>query len=448
MDFIQGDVKKLYRKFLLSSMMAAVVMSIYSFVDTIAVGQSEGKIGAAAMAVITPFYGILVFLAILIGIGGSVLMSNARGEGNKKQGDMFFTAALILMGALTVICWIGFILFHNKIFLFFGADANLLPKVMEYAKWIIRFFPVFIAPTFISSFIRNDGAPGLAMGAVMAGGATNIFLDWFLVFPLGMGMEGAAIATVVGTSLQVIIMCSHFLRKSCRLKLVMPVGLGKTVTEILKIGFGASVLDLGTVILAILMNNQIMRYGSTTELAVYGVIATVTSLFQALFCGVGQAIQPLVSANHGAGEQDRIKAFWKMALTTSLVLGVIFTLLGEVFPVQLVKLFVDATPEIITAAPGIVRLFFLLFIPLGMTVLSTYFLQSVMRDKMSVLIALLRSAVISGILIIGLPIIAGITGVWIAMPTSETIVAVVALLLICRVFKNQSTDIKRQIRVE
>lgn len=421
-------------------MMAAVVMSIYSFVDTIAVGQSEGKIGAAAMAVITPLYGILVFLAILIGIGGSVLMSNARGQGNKKQGDRYFTAALILMEVLTVNSWIGFILFHDRIFMFFGADADLLPKVMEYAKWIIRFFPVFIAPTFISSFIRNDGAPGLAMGAVIAGGATNIFLDWFLVFPLGMGMEGAAIATVVGTSLQVIIMCSHFFRKSCQLKAVRPIGLRKAVIEILKIGFGASVLDLGTVILAILMNNQIMRYGGTTELAVYGVIATVTSLFQALFCGVGQAIQPLVSANHGAGKQDRIQAFWKMALTTSLILGVIFTLIGEAFPVQLVKLFVDATPEIITAAPEIVRLFFLLFIPLGVTVLSTYFLQSVMRDKMSVLIALLRSAVISGILIIGLPIIAGITGVWIAMPVSEMTVAIIAICIIYRNWKSPHTE--------
>lgn len=119
-----------------------------------------------------------------------------------------------------------------------------MPKVMEYAQWIVRFFPVFIAPTFINSFIRNDGAPTLAMGAVVIGGAVNIFLDWFLVFPLGMGMEGAAIATVIGTSLQVVVMCIHFFRSKCGLKLVQPYKMGPALHGILSIGFGASIMNL------------------------------------------------------------------------------------------------------------------------------------------------------------------------------------------------------------
>ena len=215
MDFITSDIKPLYRKYLVASMASALVMSIYSFVDTIAVGQSEGPTGAAAMAVITPLYGILIFLAILCGVGGSVLMSNAKGEGNEEKGNAYFTSALLLIGALVMIAWATLALFHHQIFTLFGADDNLMPKVMEYAKWVIWFLPVFIAPTVISSFIRNDGAPNLAMGAVIIGGCCNIFGDWFFVFPLGMGMEGAAVATVVGTSIQVLIMCSHFFRKKC-----------------------------------------------------------------------------------------------------------------------------------------------------------------------------------------------------------------------------------------
>lgn len=430
MDFLNDNVRKLYRKFLSASMCSALVMSIYSFVDTIAVGQSEGTLGAAAMAVITPLYGVLVFLAILVGIGGSVLMSNAKGEGKEEKGNAYFTASLLVMGALTAICWIAFVLFHDQIFTFFGADAELMPKVMEYAEWIIWFFPFFIAPTFISSFIRNDGAPTLAMAAVIIGGAVNIFLDWFLVFPLEMGMRGAAIATVTGTVLQVLIMCGHFFRKKCNLKLVKPFKMRSAVLNILGIGFGASVLDLGTVILAIIMNNQIMKYGGTTELAVYGVIATITSLFQALYCGVGQAIQPLVSANCGAGNKDRIKKFWKMSLGTVIALGVIFTAIGELLPIPMVKLFVNATPEVIAATPNIVRLYFMLFIPLGITVLSTYYLQSTMHDKTSMLIAILRSVAVSGILLYILPMFLNINGVWLAMPISEFIVAVIALCYI------------------
>ena len=430
MDFITGDIKQLYRKFLTASMASAMVMSIYSFVDTIAVGQSEGPAGAAAMAVITPLYGVLIFLGILCGVGGSVLYGNARGEGKEEKANALFTAATGLMLFLILLVWIIFALFHQQIFTFFGADTELMPKVMEYARWLIWFLPVFILPTFISSFIRNDGAPGLAMAAVIIGGCVNIFGDWFFVFPLGLGMTGAAMATVLGTSVQVIIMCIHFFTKKCTLRIVKPNHVKPAICQTLGIGFGASVLDLGTVILSIIMNNQIMRYGDTNALAVYGVVATITSLFQALYCGVGQAIQPIVSANCGAMQADRIKQVWKMSLTTVIVLGIGFTAVGELFPTQIVRLFMDVTPEVLTVAPGIIRPFFLLFLFLGITVLATYHLQSIMHGRMSMMIAVLRSVVISGLLIYILPLVMGILGVWVAMPISELIVAVIAMLYV------------------
>ena len=137
MNFLMDDVRKLYKKFLLASMGSALVMSVYSFVDTIAVGQSEGDMGAAAFAVITPLYGVLVFLAILCGIGGSVLMSNAKGEGNEEKGNAYFTVSVLLMLGLTAISWISLALFHKQIFTFFGASEAIIPKVMEYAEWII-----------------------------------------------------------------------------------------------------------------------------------------------------------------------------------------------------------------------------------------------------------------------------------------------------------------------
>ena len=430
MDFITSNIKQLYRKFLAASMASAIVMSIYSFVDTIAVGQSEGPAGTAAMAVISPVYGITVFLGILCGIGGSVLYGNARGEGKKEKANALFTAATGLMLLLIVLVWIMFALFHNPILTFFGADEELMPKVMEYARWLIWFMPVFILPIFTSSFIRNDGAPGLAMAAVIIGGCVNVFCDWFFCFPLGMGMTGAALATVLGTIIQFLIMCSHFLSKKCTLRFVKPNHIAPAIRQTLSIGFSASLLDLGTVILAVIMNNQIMRYGNTNTLAVYGVVSTITSLFQALFCGVGQAIQPIVSANCGAMRTDRIRKVWKMSLATVIVLGVAFATIGELFPEQIVELFIDVTPEIVEAAPDIIRPFFLLFLFLGITVLSTYHLQSTMNGTMSTILAVLRSVVISGILLLTLPLYLDIQGVWIAMPISELIVAIIALVYI------------------
>ena len=430
MNFLTGDIKSLYRKFFIASVGSALSVSIYSSVDAIAIGHAEGPLGAAAMAVITPLYGIILFFAILCGIGGSVLMSNAKGEGSDEKGNAYFTASIILMGIITVLVWAAFALFHEQIFTFFGADETTLPKVMEYAFWLILFFPFFIIPTFISAFIRNDGAPGLTMVAVLTGGIFNIFGDWFLAFPMGMGMKGVALATVIGNCLQVIIMCSHFFRKKCNLKLVKPFKLRKACQKILSIGFSSSILDLGTVILCIIMNNQIMKYGGTTALSVFGVVSTITSLFQALFSGVGQAIQPLVSSNFGASQKERVQSVLRMSLQTVMIMGVLFTALGQLFPIQMANLFMDTTPEVLAVAPIIVRLYFLLFLTLGITVLSTYYLQSIMREKMAMLVAILRSFVISGLLLYILPLFLELNGVLLAMPIAELIVAIIALVYI------------------
>ncbi len=357
----------------------------------------------------------------------SIVNSNAKGEERYEKANAFFTTATVLMAIFVLLIWGGFALFHEPILAFFGADAELMPKVMEYAWWIIGFMPMFLLSMFISAFVRNDNAPGLAMAAVIIGGCINILGDWFLVFPLGMGMRGAAIATVTGTTIQTIVLCTHFFTKKCSLRLIRPFGVFPTIRKIFITGFGTSVLDLGVVILAILINNQIIRYGSNTALAVYGVVATISSLFQALFNGVGQAIQPIVSANCGAGLTARMNHTWRLALRTIIAMGIIFTAIGLLFPTQMVRLFMDTTSEVITDAPNIIRPYFLVFLFLGINIVATYYLQSAMHSKMSMLIAVLRSIVISGLLLVVLPIMFDILGVWLAMPIAELTVTVIAL---------------------
>ena len=435
MDYLTSSTKALYRKYLTASLGSALVITIYSFVDTIAVGQSEGPAGTAAMAVITPIFGILVFFGILFGIGGSVLMNNAKGEGNEEKGNAYFTTALILVVGFTVVTWMLFARFSKPILFFFGATQGTLPLVMRYVQWLIRCWPIFIFSTFIGAFVRNDNAPGLVMAGVISGGCFNIFGDWFFVFPLGMGMEGAAIATVLGTTLQCLIICSHLFRKCCGLKLAKPFRMGKAIRKIFVIGIGASLLDLGTVVLSTITNNQILRYGSEVELAIYGVMTTIAALVQAMYCGVGQAIQPLVSANFGGRQYGRVRQFLKMSVVTVLIMGVLFTALAEGLPVPIVQLFMDATPEVLAAAPNSMRLYSLLYLFLGFTVLSTYYLQSVMRDRASMAIGILRSLVVSGLLLCLMPLFWGINGVWLALPISECIVTVVAA-----VFLSKKTD--------
>lgn len=143
------------------------------------------------------------------------------------------------------------------------------------------------------AFIRNDNAPERAMAAVIIGECVSFFGDWFFVFPLGMGMKGAAIATVTGTTAQILVLGSHFSTKKCSLRLVKSSHVLPAIRETIMTGFGTAILDLGVVILP---NNQINRYGSAVALAVYGVVSTAASLIQVLFNGVGQALQPIVFA--------------------------------------------------------------------------------------------------------------------------------------------------------
>ena len=165
MDILKDDIKKLFGHYLIASVGSALVVSVYSFVDTIAVGQSVGPMGAAAIAAINPIFALMVFLAVLCGVGGAVPMSVARGEGREEKAHAMFTAAVILMAVIGISTWILVWIFHRPIFTLFGANEEIMPYVLDYGMYIIYFFPTFIASTFLSAFLRNDGAPGLAMKA-------------------------------------------------------------------------------------------------------------------------------------------------------------------------------------------------------------------------------------------------------------------------------------------
>lgn len=433
MDFLTADIRKLYRKYLLLSLGSAMVTSIYSFVDTIAVGQAVGPMGTAAIAVLNPFFSVMVFLGVLCGIGGAVLMANAKGEGFEERGNVYFTAALVLIACIIAVGWVVFLFFHEQVFTFFGATAENMPYVLDYGKWLVWCFPAYVLPIFLGAYLRNDGAPGLATLGVITGGLWNCFGDWLLCFPLDMGMAGAAIATVSGASLQAVIMATHFLRKGrCHLRLVWPQHLFRDIQRIITVGFGAGVLDLGNVLIAIIINNQIMRYGNVEALSVYGVVGTTSLLFQALFCGVGQAAQPLVSTNYGARKLGRVQTVLSMGLVSVVVMGVCFMLVGELFPEAITKFFIAATPEVLAVAPMVFRCYFIFFLFLGITVFATYYLQSIMRERKAMTISVLRSLVLSSVMLFLLPLFLGLAGVFLAMPVSEALVAALALVFIQR----------------
>ena len=226
MELTTGSVRRLYFRFLSAAFGSALISSIYGMVDMAMVGQYQGPDGAAALAVVAPVWNIIYSLGLLTGIGGSVLFSARRGNGNSRGAENeYFTAAVIGSAILAVLSWAWIWLFERDVLLFFGADETLLPLAQAYLKPVKCVFPVFLLTQLLTAFLRNDGRPGLATAAVLAGGIFNVFGDYFCVFTLGLGVFGAGLATAIGACVSLLVMASHFVSKKCTLRLVRVAGL-------------------------------------------------------------------------------------------------------------------------------------------------------------------------------------------------------------------------------
>lgn len=219
--------------------------------------------------------------------------------------------------------WILGVLYQKPLYSMFGADEALLPYAYEYGKWIFGAFPSFVLVYFLGAFIRTDGSPKFVMFVTLLGGVINIIGDIVLVFPLKMGMTGAAIATVAGSVVQTVVLIAYILLGKTSLHLAKPYQWGKAVKNITVLGIGAGITQIASTVVTYIINNQIMRYSGPAALAVYGMMSTVVALFLSIFSGVGEAAQPIVSVNFGAGKPERYRATGKLGLKTAAVTGAV-----------------------------------------------------------------------------------------------------------------------------
>lgn len=434
MDFLNGKIKNIYFKYLAAAFGSALITSIYSIVDMAMVGQYHGPDGSAALAVVAPVWNIIYSFGLLMGIGGSVLFSTIRGkaEGQEKQSNEYFTASVIGSVVLAAIIWIAVIFFDRQLLLLFGAQDNTLFLAREYVKPIKFAIPFFLFNQMLAAYLRNDKNPALATGAVLAGGIFNVFGDYFFVFTCDMGAYGAGLATAIGSAMTFVVMLSHFFMKKNTLRLVRPERLLKKLRKIVVTGFATFFIDVAMGILTILFNRQIMKYLGTNALAVYGVIVNISTFAQCCAYSVGQAAQPIISTNLGAGRGDRIRQTLKYALGTTAFFGIFWTVLSLAVPNMFIRIFMSPTREVLQIAPGIFRCYGISFLLLPLNIFSTYYFQALMKPKAAFIVSVARGLLISGIFIYLLPAVAGASSIWFAMPITELIVA---FYVICQMIK-------------
>ena len=222
MNLLKDDLKKLYFKFLIPSLGSAMVMSIYTLTDAIVIGKGVGADALAALSITTPLLCILMSTGILFGVGGSVQMSVHRGSGNTVKSNRYFTVSFMMIAAVTALLWILYGTCMPSLLRLMGANATLYPYAMSYMHYINMFLPVAVFSNFIAIFVRADNDPNRAMAGVLLGGVFNIVMDIVLVFPLKQGIGGAALASVIGMLIQVLVASSHFLSKKNGLRFIMP----------------------------------------------------------------------------------------------------------------------------------------------------------------------------------------------------------------------------------
>lgn len=439
MELIEKPIKQLYFKYLTAAFGSALVGAVYILVDMAVIGQYAGPTGTAAIALVLPAWSLICSMGILTGIGGSVLYGNAKGESGATKANTMYTAAVIATALLALVVWVFLLFFDRQLLQFMGSEGELLEIGLEYLKPLKAAVLCFVFSQMLAAFLRNDNAPGLATFAVVFTSVLNMIGDYLFTFTFGGGVFGAALATALSNILSVCIMLTHFLKKKNTLRFARPAKLFRTMGRIFAIGFSVFFVDLAMGLMTMLYNKQILRLLDQDALSVFGAIASLTTIVQCCSYSIGQAAQPILSANFGAGKMDRVRQVLKYGILTAVVFGAFWAFLTLAFPTGVIRVFMDATDSVLAAAPGILRRYGIGYLFAPFTLFATYYFQSILKARVSLAISLSRGLIIGAVLLYVLPPFFGADSLWFATPLAEISVALATVLLM-RKFTRQLSD--------
>ena len=439
-SLLTESVAKIFFRYLIPAILANMVTSIYVLADTIIIGKGIGTLAMAALNIVLPLFNIFFGTGLLFGVGGSVLMSIARGRGDEKLGKCYFTLSVILNAvtclALTVLLWI----FMEPIARFLGATDVTLPYIMEYIPYVIGGLSAFAFSSLLQTFVRNDGAPKLAMFAVISGGVLNVILDIIFVFPLQLGMAGAAIASVLGSICTILILLFHFLSKSNELKFSLQKFSFSCIGRIFKNGFTSFLVEVTAGIVMFIFNIEILEYAGDIGVSMYGVICNTAIIVTCLCNGINQAAQPILSTNFGAGLTERIGQVRKLGIKTALVICSIPAILGLLVPNLFTYIFLNPNEEILAMSPIAIRIYFIGFFVMGINMFVVGYFQSTARPYLSLLVCLARGCVLSIIFVTILAPLFGIIGIWASVPLAEFVTLFISIYFLVGKQKSQTKE--------
>ena len=391
---------KLLMQFAIPSIISMLVGSLYNIVDQFFIGRSVGELGNAATNIAFPLSIACVATALLFGIGGASAFNIAMGKGEKEKAVYYLGNSAVMQFGCGVVLGIVALLFLEPMLKFFGSPDNVLGYAMEYTQITAFGFPFLILATGGGHLIRADGRPQIAMICNLTGAIINTILDALFVFVFHWGMEGAALATVVGqlcSGVMTIWYLTHCKTVKIQKKHLIPEK--SNLLRIMSLGTAPCSNQLSMLVVQIVMNKSLKYYGShsvygeSIPIACAGIITKVNQVFMAFIIGISQGLQPIVSFNYGAGKYKRVKSAYLQAITIGGVMAVTAFLMFQFAPRQIISIFGEGSEEYYQFAINYFHIFLFATFINFMQPISSNFFTAIGKPGRGVFLALTRQII-------------------------------------------------------
>ena len=429
----EENIFKLFLRFSIPAILGMFVQSLYNIVDRIFIGNIPGTGGLAisGVGVILPITFIIMGFAMLFGIGAGANISIKLGQNKKDDAERIFGAGFFMLVAVGIGVTVIGLLFLDQIVNLYGADDQIRSYATGYFR-IILMGNVFNTIAFgLNNVIRAEGNPKIAMYTMLIGAIINTILDPILIYGFNMGVEGAAYATIFAQFVSFIWTMRYFLSGNSMLKLRRSYVRfsASLVMQIMSIGASPFAMQVAGSVIGIFMNQSLTRYGGSLAIGAYAAINSVVILFFMPIFGMNQGLQPIIGFNYGAKNYKRVKEALKVGIISATAVCTIGFILIQTVPHVFIN-FITRDESIREMGTVGIKRFMLMMPVIGMQIISANFFQAIGQAKKAFVLSMLRQVILLIPLIIILPRIYGLIGLWTAVPIADGIATVLTILVL------------------
>lgn len=433
------NIGKLIKKFSIPCIISLLVSSLYNIVDQIFIGWGVGYLGNGATNVVFPLVMIGLAFSLMFGDGSSAYLSLKLGEKKREEATKGVANGIIISTIVSVLYCILSLIFLPQLLNLFGCTDNLRELALSYGWIIVLGFPASMIGTTLNSIIRADGNPKYSMATMLTGAILNTILDPLFIFVFKMGVEGAAIATVIAQILTLVLNLAYIKKfKSITItKDALKLDF-KVVKKVASLGISSFITQMSIVFVMAAENNLLGKYGAQTKfgseipITVLGIVMKINQILNSIIIGIAAGAQPIFGYNYGAKKYDRVKETLKIVLGSSVIISTIAFILFQTIPDKLISIFGSGDSNYIEFACIAFRTYLMLCIFNGIQIPSGIFFQAIGKSAISALLSISRQIVILIPSMIILGKIFGLSGVLYAGPVADGLAFILSLFFLIR----------------